>query len=327
MNLRYVGRRAATALAVLALAVTINFWLVRAAPGNYADYFVTTHNTNGPFSRSAFEAQRQKIQRDFGLNQPVTTQFTDYISQLAHGNLGASFVNGEPVTARLVSASEATLPLVLIGVVMGILIGIASAATATVYQGRWPDKAIVAIATTVASMPAQWVGILLLLVFAGILPLGGREDPFAVYSSPFAEQIDVLKHMILPSLTLGLLTFSGYTLIVRSAMLDVVGEDYVQVARARGFGIRWIVMHQILRNAALPTVSLIALSLGFVFGGTILVEVVFSWPGLGLLAEDSIVQRDYPVIQGTFLLLTLAIVAFNFFADVVAGWLDPRVAA
>jgi peptide/nickel transport system permease protein len=219
------------------------------------------------------------------------------------------------------------LPLVLTGVALGILIGISAAALATVFHGRWPDRLIVAFATAVSAMPAQWVGILLLIAFAGILPLGGREDPFLLHDSPFAEQLDILKHMILPSVTLGLLTFSGYTLIVRSAMLDVVGEDYVQVARARGFSTRWIVIHQVLRNAALPTVSLIALSLGFVFGGAILVEVVFSWPGLGLLAADSIAQRDYPVIQGTFLLVTFAIVVFNLAADIVAGSLDPRIRA
>jgi peptide/nickel transport system permease protein len=270
-------------------------------------------------------SERQRIERDFGLDQPLSVQFVDYLVQLSHGNLGTSFRDGQPVSTKLWAAAANTLPLVGVGVALGIILGVAGALLAIVFRNTWLERIIVGLATLFFSTPAQWLGMILIILFAAVLPIGGRADPFAIYPSAVSELLDILQHMILPSTTLMLLTFGAYTLVVRSAMLEVVGDYHVQFARARGFSTAWIVIHDVLRNSLLPTVNLIALSLGTVFGGAILIEVVFSWPGLGLLARNAVDQRDYPVIQGTFLVVTFAIVVCNFIADVLAGQLDPRV--
>jgi peptide/nickel transport system permease protein len=181
-------------------------------------------------------------------------------------------------------------------------------------------------------MPTQWLGLLMVLFVAGAvgLPTSGIENPTLNIlgdASTWDVVVDRLKHMILPALTLGLVLYGDYALIVRSAMLETLGEDYVLTARAKGLRNWSIVWRHGFRNALLPIVTLIALSLGFIIGGSITIEYVFSYPGIGLLTVEAIDQRDWPVLQGIFLLLTLSVIAFNLIADLMYVKLDPRVAA
>ena len=167
---------------------------------------------------------------------------------------------------------------------------------------------------------------MLLILFAGILPAGGMSDPFLFTAEPFWQHLgDIAKHMILPAATLMLTAFGSYTLVVRSSMLETLGEDYVLTARAKGLPVRRIVWRHAVRNALLPMVTLIALELGFIVGGALLVEVIFSWPGIGLAMYSAIGQRDYPMLQGGFLILTVSVILLNFVADLLYFRLDPRI--
>jgi peptide/nickel transport system permease protein len=167
---------------------------------------------------------------------------------------------------------------------------------------------------------------MLLILFAGTLPAGGMSDPFLFTAEPFWQHLaDVSKHMILPAATLMLTAFGSYTLVVRSSMLETLGEDYVLTARAKGLPVRRIVWRHAVRNALLPMVTLIALELGFIVGGALLVEVIFSWPGIGLAMYSAIGQRDYPMLQGGFLILTVSVILLNLVADLLYFRLDPRI--
>jgi ABC-type dipeptide/oligopeptide/nickel transport system permease component len=183
----------------------------------------------------------------------------------------------------------------------------------------------VSIALLFYSLPTQWLGLMLLLLFAGALPAGGRENPFLFNPTPIQHVLDVMKHMILPSMTLGLVLFGEYAIVARSSMLETLGEDYILTARAKGLPDRRIVRRHAFRNALLPITTMVAISLGYLVAGSILAESVFSWPGIGKLMYDSVSYRDYPMLQGVFLLLTLSVVLANFVADLLYFKLDPRI--
>jgi ABC-type dipeptide/oligopeptide/nickel transport system permease component len=176
------------------------------------------------------------------------------------------------------------------------------------------------------AFPTQWLGLMLLIIFAGTLPAGGMQNPFLFGSEPFFQHLaDIGQHMILPALTLTLTAYGSYTLIVRSSMLETFGEDYVLTARAKGLPARRVVRRHAFRNALLPLVTLVALDLGYIVGGAVLIEVIFSWPGIGLAMYDAIGQRDYPMLQGGFLILTVAVIFLNLAADLLYFRLDPRI--
>jgi ABC-type dipeptide/oligopeptide/nickel transport system permease component len=174
-------------------------------------------------------------------------------------------------------------------------------------------------------MPTHWLGLMLVILFTGILPTGGMSNDFLVNPSFWTHLKDLASHIALPSLTLGLVLYGEYTLIVRSAMLETLGEDYILTARAKGLRPGAILRKHALRNAMLPIATLVALSLGYIVAGAILVETVFSWPGIGRAVYDAVLARDYPMLQGAFLLLTVSVVFFNLVADLLYFKLDPRI--
>ncbi len=176
-------------------------------------------------------------------------------------------------------------------------------------------------------MPQQWLGLMLLILFAGTLPASGISDPFINYTDPSSWDVlvDRLKHMILPSATLGLVLYGQYALIVRSSMLEALGEDFIMTARAKGLSPFAVVRKHALRTSLLPITTLVALTFGYVIGGDILVEAVFSYPGIGLATYEAVFDRDYPVLQASFLLLTLSVIVANLIADLLYFKLDPRI--
>ena len=194
-------------------------------------------------------------------------------------------------------------------------------------RGTFADWGGLLSALVFYSLPTQWLGLMLLILFSGVLPSSGISDPFIEFTDPSTWEVilDRLEHMILPSLTLGLVLYGEYALIVRSSMLETLGEDYILTARAKGLANWSIVWHHAFRNALLPIVTLIALTLGYVVAGAILVEAVFSYPGIGLVTYEAIFSRDYPVLQGAFLILTLSVVVANYIADLLYFRLDPRI--
>jgi ABC-type dipeptide/oligopeptide/nickel transport system permease component len=313
----YIVKRFIFALLTVFVAITINFALFRLAPGSAV--------TNLARVPHATPETRLAIKRQFGLDKSKFQQYWIYLGQLFRGNLGVSFANSQPVSKNLRSALINTIPMVLIGTVFAIMLGTLTGVIAAWRRGTKVEGASVTTALAFYSMPTHWLGLMLVILFAGTLPTGGMSDEFLLNPSFFTHLKDLAEHVALPSLTLGLVLYGEYTLIVRSAMLETLGEDYILTARAKGFRAGSILRRHALRNAMLPIATLIALSLGYIVAGAILVETVFSWPGVGRAVYDAVLQRDYPMLQGAFLLLTVSVVFFDLVADLLYFKLDPRI--
>ena len=313
----YVIKRVGFAILTVFIAVTINFALFRLAPGSAVSNLARVPHAT-PETRLA-------LKRQFGLDKSKFQQYVIYLEQLAHGNLGISFANSQPVSRNLRTALINTVPMVLLGTVFAIVLGTLTGIIAAWRRGTKAEGASITTALTFYSMPTHWLGLMLVILFAGILPTGGMSNEFLINPS-FGEHVkDLAEHITLPALTLGLVLYGEYTLIVRSAMLETLGEDYILTARAKGLKPWAILRRHALRNAMLPITTLIALSLGYIVAGAILIETVFSWPGIGRAVYDAVLQRDYPMLQGGFLLLTISVVFFNLIADLLYFRLDPRI--
>ena len=317
-TLDYIIKRIGFAMMTVFVVLTFNFILFRALPGS-----AVTDLSRVPNSTPAL---REALARQFGLAAPKWEQYFIYLKQLLHGNLGVSYINGLPVWHNLQTALSNTIPMVGLGTAIAIVLGIWSGVTSA---WRWhgpADYLLTNSAIAFYSFPTQWLGLMLVMLFGKYLPTTGMNDPFAIGGSAWSHFVDTFKHMILPALTVALTLYGQYTLVVRSAVLEVLGEDFVLTARAKGLGARTILRRYVLRNALLPIVTLIALSIGYVVGGALLVETVYTWPGIGLAVYQSVLSRDYPMLQGAFLILTLSVVMLNLVADLVNLRLDPRVA-
>ncbi|MCC6224269.1 MAG: ABC transporter permease [Thermoleophilia bacterium] len=314
-------KRIAFALITVFIAITLNFVLFRAIPGDAVSALRCRQCT------AAFkEYQRQQL----GLDESLWVQYKRYIGDLAHGDLGSSLRTEKSVASELWTPIKNTLPMIALGTFFSILLGVLGGVVCAWRRGTKTDKATLYAGLTFYSMPPQWLGLMMVLFVAGALglPTSGIKDPILGIlddASTWEVVVDRLEHMVLPALTIGLVLFGEYALIARSSMLETLGEDYVLTARAKGLTNWRIVRTHALRNALLPIVTLIALSLGFIIGGFITVEYVFSYPGIGLAVVDAIDKRDYPILQGAFLILTLSVIFFNLVADLLYFRLDPRV--
>jgi ABC-type dipeptide/oligopeptide/nickel transport system permease component len=313
----YVIKRTGFAVITIFVAITINFALFRLAPGSAVSNLSRVPHAT-PETRLA-------IKRQFGLDKSKLAQYGIYLQQLGHGNLGISFANSQPVRSNLWSALKNTIPMVLLGTIFAIVLGTLTGIIAAWRRGTKTEGLSVTTALAFYSMPTHWLGLMLVILFTGILPTGGMSNEFLIDPSFGTHLKDLAEHIALPSLTLGLVLYGEYTLIVRSAMLETLGEDYILTARAKGLRSWAILRRHALRNAMLPITTLIALSLGYIVAGAILVETVFSWPGIGRAVYDAVLQRDYPMLQGGFLLLTVSVVIFNLGADLLYFKLDPRI--
>jgi peptide/nickel transport system permease protein len=329
----YLIRRIFYAISTLIVVVIFNFFLFRVLPGDPVKMLVHS-------PRMTKEAQKQ-ITKDFGLDKPIwinlehlknkdyagafDTQFIAYVRNLLNMNMGISFVNRRPVTELLVERVWRTVILLIGGEVIAIIIGISLGLLAAWRRGTKLDTGLLLFALFSWAMPTFFFGIILLILVGGYLPLGGMVTPGLGSDNRLDYWIDVGKHLILPTLTMAIVYSGGYIMIMRSSLVEVLAEDYILTAKAKGLNTFGVLREHALKNAMLPMVTLIALSLGFIIGGAIQVETVFSWPGVGRLMFDAVQARDYPVLQGTFLLLAIAIIAANLLADLTYLVLDPRV--
>jgi peptide/nickel transport system permease protein len=313
----YVIKRTGFAAITVFVAITINFALFRLAPGSAVSNLARVPH--------ATPELHQQLKREFGLDKSKGAQYVIYLKQLVRGNLGVSFENQQPVSHNIWVALKNTLPMVLLGTLFSIVLGTLTGVIAAWRRGTAVEGATVTTALGFYSMPTHWLGLMLVILFTGVLPTGGMTNDFLVNPSFFTHLKDLAEHIALPSLTLGLVLYGEYTLIVRSAMLETLGEDYILTARAKGLSPGAILRRHALRNAMLPIATLIALSFGYIVAGAILVETVFSWPGIGRAVYDAVLQRDYPMLQGSFLLLTVSVVFFNLVADLIYFKLDPRI--
>jgi ABC-type dipeptide/oligopeptide/nickel transport system permease component len=314
----FVIKRGFFALVTVFVAITINFFLFRVLPGN-----AVTDLARVPQSSLQL---RHALTVEFGLDKPKWQQYVLYLKQLLHGNMGISFANQQPVSHLLLTDLKNTIPMVTVGTLAAVVIGVFTGVLSAWRRGSPPDHISTNLAIFAYAFPTQWLGMMLLILFAGVLPSAGMTNPFLFGPEPFWQHLgDVGQHMILPAATLMLTAYGSYTLVVRSSLLETLGEDYVLTARAKGLPVRRIVWRHAVRNALLPMVTLIALDFGYIVGGAVLIEVIFSWPGIGQSMFTAITQRDYPMLQGGFLILTVSVIVLNFLSDLVYFRLDPRI--
>jgi ABC-type dipeptide/oligopeptide/nickel transport system permease component len=317
----YVIKRVGFALFTVFTAITINFFLFRVLPGSAITNLARVPN--------ATPQLRQALTVEFGLNKPKWLQYLIYLKELIHGNMGVSYATQQPVSSLLLNALKNTIPMVTVGTIAAIVIGVSFGILSAWRRDSVADHVGTSVAIAFYAFPTQFLGLMLLILFAGLLPSSGMEYPLAGIignDSTWAQLQDIGIHMILPALTLCLTLYGEFTLIMRSSLLETLGEDYVLTARAKGMANRRIMMRHALRNSLLPIVTMVAISLGWIVGGAILIEFIFTWPGIGWTMWEAVSERDYPVLQGGFLVLAVSVVLLNLIADLAYFWLDPRVA-
>lgn len=316
----YVGRIGQYALVLLA-ALTLNFFLPRAMPGSPLQFLAGEEV--GLLSSEQLDAVRSR----YGLDQPLWRQYVTYLGNAVRGDWGYSYQAGRPVIETILARLPWTLLLVgtslLVATVFGILVG----AIASWRRGSSLDTGSLVGAIVVDSLPSFWLGMMLIAIFAvelRWLPVFGAVTPWGPKSGwPYVW--DIIRHLILPATTLTLVTLSGTFLVMRYAMLDVLGQDYVRTARSKGMPERRVLLKHAVRNALLPVSTVVFLNIGFLVGGATVIETVFSYPGIGTLLYQAVLSRDYPVLQGAFLILTVSVIAANMLSDAVYPLLDPRV--
>jgi peptide/nickel transport system permease protein len=315
---KYLLRKVLHALATLAFVLAFNFILFRAI-GDPVKLLTRSSVHVDP-------REAELLREEFGIDDPLPQQFVNYLGDSLRGEFGYSFISGRPVMDSVVQRVGPTLILVgtatLFSTLLGIVIGIKGAWR----RGSAFDTGSLLGSLTLYSMPEGWLGMILLITFAGTLgwlPAGGIESTDEL--TGITHVLDIAKHLVLPCLTLTLGYIGEFAIIMRSSLLEVMGEDFVLTARAKGVRDRDVRRRHAVPNALLPTFTLAFYSVGFILGGAVIVEQVFSWPGLGQLTYAAIQGSDYPVIQAVFLLSSAAVIFFNLLADILYGYLDPRV--
>jgi peptide/nickel transport system permease protein len=306
------------------MLVVLNVVLFRMMPGSPER--VLGRNPN--VSAQAIEQTRER----WGLNKPVfPDQLAGYLTATAQGDLGFSFIyRGLPVVDVLADRVWPTVILFGLGEVIAIIVGVLLGSYTGWKRGGVVDHVGNGASLVLYAAPYFLIGMTLLLVFAvglGWFPTYGMYDVGATYSNPLDQLADFLSHLALPLATVALGLIGQYSIVMRSSIVDTLSEEYVTTARAKGLKDGWILRHHALPNAMLPMATLIAINLGYVVAGAITVEVVFNWPGLGTLTVDALAARDYPVLQGIFLILSVSVVFANLLADIGYQYLDPRVKA
>jgi len=282
-----------------------------------------------------------EFRHQLGLDQPVWKQFLDYLGQIAHGDLGTSISTHAPVLQEFLTLFPATLELALSAMLFAVVLGIPAGVLAATRRGGFLDYSVMGVALTGFSMPIFWWGLLLILFFSVTLdltPVSGRIDllyyfepvtGFMLIDSLLSDQdgafLSAVSHLILPTIVLGTIPLATIARMTRSTMLEVLGEDYVRTARAKGLSPFRVINVHALRNALIPVVTVIGLQTGMLMGGAVLTEYIFSWPGIGTWLIESIQRRDYPVLQGGVLMISGLVILINILVDVLYGVLNPRI--
>ncbi|TQI74888.1 glutathione transport system permease protein [Bosea sp. AK1] len=309
--LRHTLQRLLLVLPVLFGVLLIGFLLMQVVPTDPAQVRA------GPMAtQDVVEAIRQEL----GLNQPLWKQFAIYIGRLAQGDLGVSIINNVPVTQELGNTIGPTLELMLASLVWAIPLGMFLGTVGAYYRGSLIDRAIMAVSVAGVSLPVFFLGLGLIWLFGfyyPILPFTGRTGPLWTWEG--------IQGIILPAITLGGVFVGPVARMTRTSVLDELGADHVRTARAKGLGEITVVLRHTLRNALVPVVTLIGLQIGFLLGGAVVTETVFSWPGIGRLAVGAILSSDLPMAQGTIIMLSLGFILVNLAVDVLYAVLDPRV--
>ncbi len=333
--LHFILRRIALIVPTLFGITVLAFGFIRVLPG---DPVLLLAGERG-LSPERYEA----LLTQFGYDQPLWRQYLDFLGGLAQGDLGISIITKKPVLTEFMALFPATLELSFCAMVFAVAVGLPAGVIAATRRGKFLDQAMMGTALIGYSMPIFWWGLLLIVVFSGMLgwtPVSGRMSLMYYFPTPTGFMLidsllsgekgafaSAVRHLILPAIVLGTIPLAVIARQTRSAMLEVLGEDYVRTARAKGLSPMRVVGVHALRNALIPVITVIGLTTGTLLAGAILTETIFSWPGVGKWMVDSIFRRDYPAVQGGLILIALVVMVVNLLVDVAYGFINPRIRA
>lgn len=316
----FLSRIAQAVPAVLAIA-TLNFLLLQLAPGDAADIIVASSGNGSP-------EMVAELRRSYGLDQPLHVQFLVYVGRLISLDLGISLIQSRPVLELIVERLGATLILMIASITLAVVVGLGLGIIAALRHRGWIDSFVSVAALIIYATPQFWLGLMLIVFFSitlGVFPSGGMRS-IGVEMGAIDSVLDIATHLALPAATLGLFYVAVYTRLMRTSMLDIMTLDYIKTARAKGLSELRIAFTHAARNALLPVVTLMGVQIGHLLGGSILVETVFGWPGLGRLVLDALLQRDLVLLLGILFVSSTVVVLTNLAVDLLYGVLDPRLA-
>ena len=334
LMIKFLVKRLLLTVPTFIALMFVTFVAIRLVPGDPVE--VRTGERGISAERLAY------FRHELGLDQPVWKQFVDYVWQLLHGDFGTSLSTSEKVLTEFFTLFPATLELALAGMLFSIIIGIPAGIVAAVKRGSWFDHTLMGAAVTGFSMPIFWWGLLLIMLVSegwGLTPVSGRIDMIKFYFEPvtgfmlidslLSDQkgafLSALHHLVLPMIVLGTYPLAVVARMTRSSMLEVLSEDYVRTARAKGLSEFRVISLHALRNALIPVVTVVGLQVGGLLAGAVLTETIFSWPGVGKWLIESIARRDYPALQGGILLISSLVIIVNVLVDVLYGAINPRI--
>jgi dipeptide transport system permease protein len=331
--LTYLLKKLALLLPTFLGITLVAFFLIRLVPGDPIEVMVG--------ERRLDDAARARLVTQLGLDRPLVVQYGQYLKQTVSGDLGTSIVSREPVSKEFAALFPATVELALAALALALVVGVALGSLAALNRGKWLDQGVMGVATLGYSMPIFWWGLMLIMLSSvewGLTPVSGRIaieyeiEPvtgFMLIDTLLSGQegalASALRHLALPALVLGTVPMAVIARMTRSSLLEVLREDYMRSARARGLHPARVVIVHGLRNALIPVITVVGLSTGALLGGAVLTETIFSWPGIGKWLIDSIARRDYPVVQAGILISALTFIAANLIVDLLYGVADPRI--
>ncbi|MFH1542385.1 MAG: ABC transporter permease [bacterium] len=316
---KFILRRLFQLIPLLIGVSLLSFFVMHLAPGDPTALF-TDPNIN--------PADLARIRANWGLDKPVIVQYFYWLKNAAVGNFGNSYTTGQPVINEIMQRLPNTLLLMVASYFLTLIITIPLGVISAVKKGSVFDNTVTILSFAGMATPSFWLGLMLMLLFSvnlGWLPAVGMHDPLLRETGRLANALDVGKHMILPLLTMTLLSLAGITRYQRAAMLEVLNQDYIRTARAKGLSERVVIFKHALRNALIPTVTILGLSLPGLFGGAFIIETIFAWPGMGRLGVMAIFQRNYPLIMGIVVMSAVLIMLGNLLADICYALVDPRI--
>ncbi len=331
----FIARRIAVSAVVLLVVSVCTFFLMHASPGDPIDAIIGERQADRPEIRA-------NLERRYGLDKPLPVQYVYYVKNLIRGDLGESITTRNPVAEELRNYVPATIELTLAAMIFALGVGVPLGIIAAVFQNRWPDMLARFIALLGTSMPVFWFGLLMAYLFSyrlqwlprsGQLDVGMKAPPRvtglisidAIIAGDWAALESLVRHIILPAIVLGALSMGVIARMLRSSLLAALGDDYVRTARAKGVAERNVVVRHAMRNAMIPTVTVIGLTFASLLAGAVLTETIFSWPGLGQFAVRMALKLDYPGLLGVTLVVAVAYITVNLIVDILYGILDPRI--
>ncbi len=320
MNKKIIAKKLLYALITILIVLVFNFILFRVLPGDPLAMMMRNPR--------ATPEQIESVRQLYGLDQVWYIQFFTYFKHLLQGNLGISFIFKAPVAQVVASRILPTILMVGLAEIIAILVGVLIGIVAAWKRGTKLDVGTLGFSLVTYSVPTFWLGMIMVVLFSvqlRLFPTSGMLTPGKNFISNGAMLADLARHLVLPVLTMSLVLIGEYALTMRNTLIDVLSEDYIITARAKGFRERYVLLKHALPNAMLPMITIIAINIGFVVAGAIQIETIFSWPGLGRLMYEALGARDYPLLQGVFLLVTISVVLANVLADISYSYIDPRV--